>query len=101
MMQQTDKAGNTLLHYAASGANHRLLCAVVREDGYDINVKNYKGETPLDIARKHGRVENEIELLRHGARNHCDRCRCERAQRASAVNCAVDQQASMWCPWGA
>jgi ankyrin repeat protein len=67
MMQPTDKAGNTLLHNAASGSNHRLLCAVVREDGYDVNVKNRNGETPLDIARKHARVDNEIELLRRGA----------------------------------
>jgi len=58
--------GNTMLHFAASSANFRLLRAVL-SDGYDVNAKNNKGETPLDIAVKHHRQDNVVELLSNGA----------------------------------
>ena len=58
--------GNTMLHFAASSANFRLLLAVL-SDGYDVNAKNNKGETPLDIAVKHHRQDNVVELLSNGA----------------------------------
>jgi ankyrin repeat protein len=66
MNEQMDLNGNTLLHHAACGTNTGLLRAVLT-DGYDINVRNQKGETPLHIAYKHGRLENVFELARHRA----------------------------------
>jgi len=61
-----NKDGNTMLHFAASGSNFGLLRGVIG-DGYDINAKNNKGESPLRIASKFGRHENIAELLKRGA----------------------------------
>ena len=66
MMQQQDKDGNNLVHWAARGSNLGHLRAVLN-DGYDINAKNNRGETALHIACKHGMNENIAELLTHGA----------------------------------
>jgi ankyrin repeat protein len=61
-----NRHGNTMLHFAASGPNFPLLRAVLT-DGYDVNAKNNNGETALDIAVKHHRQDNAVELLRYGA----------------------------------
>jgi ankyrin repeat protein len=67
MKQQTDKNGNTLLHWAAAGTNVALLRSILAEDGYDVNAKNLRGERPLAIAFKHGMHANLAELARSGA----------------------------------
>jgi ankyrin repeat protein len=61
-----NKHGNTMLHFAASSANFPLLRAVLI-DGYDVNAKNNNGETALNIAVKHHRQDNVVELLSYGA----------------------------------
>jgi ankyrin repeat protein len=65
-MQQTDRDGNTPLHWAASG-NIAHLRAILSDAGCDVNAKNKKGETPLHIACMRGIEENQAELLRNHA----------------------------------
>lgn len=66
-MQQRDRYGNTVLHYAASGRNLFILRSALSDEGCDVNAKNSKGETPLHIAFKHGRPENVVELVKNHA----------------------------------
>ena len=59
-MRQTDNKGNTALHYAALGGN-KLIVKVMIESFIALNVAlnplNKRGETPVNVALKHGHID--------------------------------------------
>lgn len=59
--------GNCLLHLAIINAQSDLVKLILLPLGADPNVRNYKGETGLHLALKHGRSEVVGALLQAGA----------------------------------
>jgi uncharacterized protein len=70
-MNEANKDGNTLLHFAARSGNVELIKKLI-ESGEDVNAENNKGETPLQIADKYAMHEAYVELTRHGAKTNSE-----------------------------
>jgi ankyrin repeat protein len=51
-----DKAGNTILHYAAQSGSRELI-ALLLDLGANKNTKNISAESPADIARRWNRID--------------------------------------------
>lgn len=62
---EPNKDGNTLLHFAARPEKTVWLLKEFLRESYDVNAKNNRGETPLDIAERYGNIEAALELIRH------------------------------------
>ncbi len=56
------KRGRTALHYAAVRGHKESILALVRA-GCDINVKDMKGKTPVDLAKRHGLESLMLDIL--------------------------------------
>lgn len=62
---ELEKVGNTELHYAAADELEDVITFLER--GYDINVRNNQGETPLDFAVLHEKKDIIHYLVSSGA----------------------------------
>ncbi|PRQ51049.1 putative ankyrin repeat-containing domain, PGG domain-containing protein [Rosa chinensis] len=49
LLNQADKQGNTVLHLALSAGNTRLSEYIIRNTAVDVNCRNQRGQTALDI----------------------------------------------------
>lgn len=65
-MVDTNKDGNTQLHFAAS-SGHILLIDSLLASGAEINVQNRLRQTPLHIAYMNNQVEAALHLIGYGA----------------------------------
>jgi len=68
-----DEFGNTLLHYVAGAVEAEksdILIRLVEDFGFDVNVVNVYGETPLHNAAHYDMVENVRNLLAYGGDVH-------------------------------
>ena len=61
-----DSFGDTAVHLACKHDQWKSLLFLIRR-GADINTKNGKGETPLDVARRFGHASCVKTLRRYGA----------------------------------
>ncbi len=55
------KRGRTALHYAVAKSHHKSILALVKA-GCDINAKDLKGRTPMDLAKTKG-LESLLDIL--------------------------------------
>lgn len=50
ILNMQDNDGNTALHLAIQSRNFRMFCALFGNPEVNLNITNYKGETPLDLS---------------------------------------------------
>lgn len=62
-----DENGDTLLHHAAKLNRVAVANYLLQFPSYEVDARNYDGETPLIIAAKYGCILTAHELLRNGA----------------------------------
>ena len=62
-------AATTLMHLVSTGYNyqHGQIIKLLLERGANINARNYKNETALDLAAQYGQMTYANLLLKHGA----------------------------------
>ena len=60
---RVNQRGDTLLHFVAACGRHKPLKVLIDQYGFDINCRNFAGDTPLICAVRSGRGGNAIILL--------------------------------------
>lgn len=63
-----DPAGQTALHLALRDRSPRVVQALWRHEGLDVNATNASGETPLMLAALRGELDWSLRLLERGAK---------------------------------
>jgi hypothetical protein len=68
LVNAKDDLGDTALHYAIFNGNSRStdMVKLLLANGADVNARNGKGDTPLDIARRGGWHRKARVLRKHG-----------------------------------
>lgn len=93
-----DMHGNTAVHQAvASGSKKVLECFLSR--GVDVDIKNARGHTPLDLATQHEVKELILKAFNTKCCKICQskfdfkniRYYCESCQRFLCINCSQSQ----------
>ncbi|WJZ94532.1 hypothetical protein VitviT2T_013379 [Vitis vinifera] len=62
LFQRPDRNGNTILHLAVSAWRHRLADYIINKTGVEINFRNSRGQTVLDILNQAGSTSKNMHL---------------------------------------
>ncbi|KAL6334959.1 hypothetical protein AAG906_023764 [Vitis piasezkii] len=62
LFQRPDRNGNTILHLAVSAGRHRLADYIINKTGVEINFRNSRGQTVLDILNQAGSTSKNMHL---------------------------------------
>ncbi|XVE88837.1 hypothetical protein DITRI_Ditri19aG0100800 [Diplodiscus trichospermus] len=64
LFNRPDSHGNTILHMATSKGHYQLADNIMRKSKVDVNHRNYRGQTVLDILNEAEYMTSEILLLK-------------------------------------
>ncbi|KAM5579145.1 ankyrin repeat-containing protein [Rosa sericea] len=64
LLNQADKHGNTILHLTVAAGNTRLSEYIIRNTTVDVNFKNQRGETALDILNQQRTLSDLRNMLK-------------------------------------
>ncbi|XP_022155107.1 serine/threonine-protein phosphatase 6 regulatory ankyrin repeat subunit B-like [Momordica charantia] len=59
LLQSRDRYNNTVLHLAIAGQRHEIAEYLIRKTGVELNSRNYRGHTPLDVLDQQARETPE------------------------------------------
>jgi ankyrin repeat protein len=60
-----DSQGRTVLHYTANMCNNPEVIDLLIKNGFDINIQDYEGKTPLICAVMNKKTDNVKTLLKY------------------------------------